>query len=101
MKSPLNFLANISQGDQKIRTQILIVTTIFLVGLSSFNYLNIYGQSADFKVMVTTVDGKVHDLNVKASQGANGQVIPISSFVIDPEDVVLVKQGQNLVVMTS
>jgi hypothetical protein len=58
--------------------------------------------TTDFRVFVT--DGNkntIHDLNAKASQGANGQVIPISGFVIDPEDVVLLHQGQNLVIMTS
>jgi hypothetical protein len=38
---------------------------------------------------------------LKPVRGANGQVIPVSGFVIDPEDVVLLREGQNLVVMTS
>jgi hypothetical protein len=98
------FFFYLFHGYHRVRAWMLLITMmgmIFLVSLSLFNYLNVYGQSADFKVMVTTADGKVHDLNVKASQGANGQVIPISGFVIDPEDVMQVKQGQNLVVMTS
>jgi hypothetical protein len=56
--------------------------------------------ATDFKVFVTN-GNTIHDLNIKASQGADGQVIPVSGFVIDPEDVILLKQGQNLVIMTS
>ena len=89
-------------GD-RVREWMLLITTfgmIFLVGLSSINHLNVYGQSADFKVFVNS-GNSIHDLNIKASEGPNGQVIPISGFTIDPEDVVLLRAGQNLNVMTS
>jgi hypothetical protein len=57
--------------------------------------------TTDFKVFATGTDNTIHDLNVKASEGANGQVIRISDFSIDPEDVVLLRQGESLVVTTS
>jgi hypothetical protein len=76
---------------------------IFMIGLALI--LIVPGSAlatttTDFRVFVTN-GNTIHDLNVKASQGANGQVIPVSGFVIDPEDVVLLREGQNLVVMTS
>ena len=75
----------------------LLITTfgmIFLVGLSSINHLNVYGQSADFKVFVTS-GNSIHDLNIKASEGPNGQVIPVSGFAIDPEDIVLLSWSKS------
>jgi hypothetical protein len=72
-----------------------LVTTIFLVGLLLFNFLKVYGQSTDFNVMVLA-DGKIHNLNVKASQGANNQIIPVSGYKIDPEDVVMLYEGLEL-----
>jgi hypothetical protein len=38
---------------------------------------------------------------LKATQLDNGQVIPVANFEIAPESVVSVKQGENLLVMTS
>jgi hypothetical protein len=52
---------------------------------------------------VFVVDGTgtfVRDLNLKATEAANGDIIPVSSFEIEPEDVVQVKQGGNFLVFT-
>lgn len=42
-----------------------------------------------------------HTIGLKATQLDNGQVIPVANFEIAPESVVSVKQGENLLVMTS
>jgi hypothetical protein len=80
-----------------------MIKKIFMIGMALI--LIVPGSAlatttTDFRVFVTK-GNTIHDLNVKASQGANGQVIPVSGFVINPEDVVLLREGQNLVVMTS
>jgi hypothetical protein len=56
--------------------------------------------TTDFKVFVTA-NNAIHDLNIKATEGANGQINPVSGFAIDPEDVVQIIQGENLIIYTS
>jgi hypothetical protein len=58
------------------------------------------GAATDLRVFVTS-GNTIHDLNIKATEGTNGQILPVSGFVIDPEDVVQVRQGQNLIITTS
>jgi hypothetical protein len=80
-----------------------MIKIIFMIGMALILIApgsTLATTTTDFRVFVTN-GNTIHDLNVKASQGANGQVIPVSGFVIDPEDVVLLREGQNLVVMTS
>ncbi|CAN5179144.1 hypothetical protein BH18THE2_BH18THE2_14570 [soil metagenome] len=73
----------------------VILTTIFAAILPQ----TVIAQQGGPKVLV--VGDTIHELDLKATQNANGQVSPISGFAINPESVVQVKQGQNILVFTT
>jgi hypothetical protein len=54
-------------------------------------------QQGDSEVSVTgTAIGSIpHQLDLKTTQTPNGQLSEVTGFVIDPEDVLQVKQGEN------
>jgi hypothetical protein len=81
--------------------QALVSVLIFLLllSLSTFNIQTSRAQSEDLKVYV--IGDTTHEISLRASQMSNGQVIPVSNFVIAPESVVQIKQGQNLIVNAS
>jgi hypothetical protein len=60
-------------------------------------------QQGDFKVsIVGTAAGSVpHQIDLKVTQLPGGQLSEVSGFAVSPEDVVQVKQGENLIVSTS
>jgi hypothetical protein len=60
-------------------------------------------QQGNFKVSVTgTTPGSVpHDLDLKVTQIPGGQLSETTGFAINPESVVQVKQGENIIVTTS
>ena len=60
-------------------------------------------QQGNFKVSVSgTAPGSVpHDLALKMTQIPGGQLSETTGFVINPESVVQVKQGENIMVTTS
>jgi hypothetical protein len=60
-------------------------------------------QQGDFKVSVAgTATGSVpHQIDLKVTQLPGGQLNEVSGFAVGPEDVVQVKQGENLIVSTS
>jgi hypothetical protein len=60
-------------------------------------------QQGDFKVSVAgTAAGSVpHEIDLKLTQLPGGQLSEVSGFAVSPEDVVQVKQGENLIVSTS
>jgi cell division septation protein DedD len=53
-----------------------------------------------FKVFVSD-DGMTRELDLRATEGQNGQVNEVSSFAIKPESVVQINQNENLTVFTS
>jgi hypothetical protein len=53
-----------------------------------------------FKVFVTD-DDVTRELDLKATEGQNGQINEVSDFTIKPESVVQLHQNENLVVFTS
>jgi hypothetical protein len=57
----------------------------------------------NFKVSVTgTAPGSVpHDLSLKVTQIPGGQLSETTGFALNPESVVQVKQGENIIVTTS
>jgi hypothetical protein len=58
--------------------------------------------TADLRVFVTGGTGNlVHELDLKATEGANGQIIPVSGFTIEPGSVVQMHQNGILQVFTS
>jgi hypothetical protein len=60
-------------------------------------------QSGNFNVSVagTAVDSIPHQIDLKVTQLPGGQLSEVSGFAVSPEDVVQVKQGENLIVSTS
>ena len=60
-------------------------------------------QNGNFMVSVTgTAAGSVpHQIDLKVTQLPGGQLSEASGFAVSPEDVVQVKQGENLLVSTS
>jgi hypothetical protein len=60
-------------------------------------------QQGDFKVSVAgTATGSVpHEIALKLTQIPGGQLSETTGFVINPENVVQVKQGENIIVTTS
>ena len=60
-------------------------------------------QQGNFKVSVSgTAPGSVpHDISLKLTQIPGGQLSETTDFAINPESVVQVKQGENIIVTTS
>jgi hypothetical protein len=58
-----------------------------------------FASTTDLKVFVTS--DTVHEMQIKATQMLNGQILPASNFVVSPESVVQVNQGKNLLVFTN
>lgn len=60
-------------------------------------------QQGDFKVSVagTAADSVPHEIALKLTQIPGGQLSETTGFVINPENVVQVKQGENITVTTS
>ena len=54
----------------------------------------------DLKIFVTD-DDVTRELDLKATEGQNGQINEVSGFAIKPESVVQLKQNENLTVFTS
>jgi hypothetical protein len=75
----------------------LLLTTLTLA------FTNTTAQSGSFQVSVAgTAAGSIpHQIDPKATQLPGGQLSEVSDFVISPEDVVQVKQGENIIVSTS
>jgi hypothetical protein len=60
-------------------------------------------QGGNFMVSVagTAVGSIPHLIDLKVTQLPRGQLSELSGFIVSPEDVVQVKQGENLIVSTS
>ena len=60
-------------------------------------------QSGNFNVSVagTAVGSIPHQIDLKVTQLPGGQLSQVAGFIVSPEDVVQVKQGENLIVSTS
>ena len=84
-----------------IKTIVALLVLISLLPASSF--ATPVAQQGNFKVSVTgTAPGSVpHDLALKITQIPGGQQSETTGFVINPESVVQVKQGENIMVTTS
>jgi hypothetical protein len=60
---------------------------------------SVSGQG-DFRIFVTD-DDAIHELDLKATEGQNGQVNQVSGFAIEANSVVQISQNENLQVFTS
>jgi hypothetical protein len=60
-------------------------------------------QGGNFMVSVagTAVGSIPHQIDLKVTQLPGGQLSEVTGFIVGPEDVVQVKQGENLIVSTS
>jgi hypothetical protein len=76
---------------------ILSVTLMLVVSLAMQTSAS--GQ-VSFKVFVAD-DGVTRELDLRATEGQNGQVNEVSGFAIKPESVVQINQNENLTVFTS
>jgi hypothetical protein len=77
----------------------LTLSPILILVLSLAMQTFASGQG-DFKVFVTD-DDATREVDLKATEGQNGQVNEVSGFAIKPESVVQINQNENLVVFTS
>jgi hypothetical protein len=59
------------------------------------------GGNFNVSVAGTAVGSIPHQIDLKATQLPGGQLSEVSGFAVSPEDVVQVKQGENIVVSTS
>jgi hypothetical protein len=78
---------------------LVVLGSIFPAGV----FATPVAQQGDFKVSVAgTAAGSVpHEIDLKLTQLPGGQLSEVSGFAVSPEDVVQVKQGENLIVSTS
>src|ERR671910_1743745 len=76
----------------------LILSPILVLVVSLAMQTSASGQ-VGFKVFVAD-DDVTHELDLKATEGQNGQINEVSGFAIKPESVVQINQNENLVVFT-
>jgi hypothetical protein len=77
----------------------LILSPILVLVVSLAMQTSASGQ-VGFKIFVAD-DGVTRELDLKATEGQNGQINEVSGFAIKPESVVQINQNENLVVFTS
>src|ERR687897_947287 len=77
----------------------LILSPILVLVVSLAMQTSASGQ-VGFKVFVTD-DDVTRELDLKATEGQNGQINEVSGFAIKPESVVQLNQNENLMVFTS
>src|SRR5918993_2903888 len=76
----------------------LILSPILVLVVSLAMQTSASGQG-EFKIFVT--DDATRELDLKATEGQNGQINEVSDFAIKPESVVQLNQNENLMVFTS
>ena len=77
----------------------LILSPILVLVVSLVMQTSASGQ-VGFKIFVTD-DDVTRELDLKATEGQNGQINEVSGFAIKPESVVQINQNENLTVFTS
>ena len=77
--------------------------SIVLGYLISISLIDSGAQTGTFQVSVAgTAAGSIsHQIDLKVTQLPGGQLSEVTGFVVGPEDLVQVKQGENLIVSTS
>jgi hypothetical protein len=78
----------------------LLPISLSLVAIASMLVPTSVLAQNDFKVFVTG-GNLIHELDLKATEGTNGQIIPVSGFTVEPNSVVQIHQNENLQVFTS
>jgi hypothetical protein len=77
----------------------LILGYVLVLVISLAMQMSASGQG-EFKVFVTD-DDLTRELELKATEGQNGEVNEVSGFAIRPESVVQINRNENLTVFTS
>jgi hypothetical protein len=77
----------------------LVLSPTLLLVVSLAMQTSASGQD-DFKVFVTD-DEVIRGLDLKATEGQNGQINEVNGFAIKPKSVVQINQNENLTVSTS
>jgi hypothetical protein len=77
----------------------LILSPILVLVVSLAMQTSASGQ-VGFKIFVTD-DDVTRELDLKATEGRNGQINEVSGFALKPESVVQINQNENLTVFTS
>jgi hypothetical protein len=82
---------------------LVYVLVVLILPVAAFGISNSTAQQGDFKVNVASsaIGSIPHEIDLKTTQIPGGQLSDATGFVIDPEDVIQVKQGENLIVSTS
>jgi hypothetical protein len=80
----------------------MVILLVVMVPAAAFGTLAAQ-QGGNFLVSVagTAVGPIPHQIDLKVTQLPGGQLTEVSGFAISPEDVVQVKQGENITVSTS
>ena len=86
-----------------ISTNLLIVTLLVIMVPATALGTPAAQQGGNFLVSVAgTAAGSIpHQIDLKVTQLPGGQLSEVAGFTVVPEDVVQVKQGENLIVSTS
>lgn len=91
--------------DIKLRSMAfsLLLTFLFVTPNLVFTNSGAQPTKESFQVSIagTTAGSTPHQIGLKVTQLPGGQLSEVSDFVISPEDVVQVKQGENLIVSAS
>ena len=92
-------------GEPKITGKLLACSVLFAFLLFTFNLAltDSKAQTGTFQVSVAgTAAGSIpHQIDLKITQLPGGQLSQVNGFVVGPEDVLQVKQGENILVSTS
>jgi hypothetical protein len=78
----------------------LILSLISLAAILSMLVPGSVLGQGDFNIFVTDNDA-IHQLDLKATEGQNGQVNQVSGFAIEANSVIQINQNENLQVFTS
>jgi hypothetical protein len=78
----------------------LILGFVSLAAILSMLVPGSVSGQGDFRIFVTDYDA-IHELDLKATEGQNGQVNQVSGFAIKANSVVQINQNENLQVFTS
>jgi uncharacterized membrane protein YgcG len=83
-----------------MRTMIKSLAIIFISLVLLIPSVVLASSDSDLKVFVGG-GLTVHEIDLKATKMGNGQVVPVSNFAIEPEDVVQINKDRNLMVTLS
>jgi hypothetical protein len=89
--------------DTKISIYLLLVILLIVIVPAATLGTPVAQQGGNFMVSVagTAVGSIPHQIDLKVTQLPGGQLSQVTGFIVGPEDVVQVKQGENLIVSTS